>query len=60
MLIELAVFPITMGYVVDFCSLPLFPDGTRASRMLTQQRHPVLSSFAHWICGTLFMYVTPN
>lgn len=55
MLIELAVFPMSMGYVVDFCALPLFPAGTMAKRLLVQQRYPVLSCFTHWLCGTFFM-----
>lgn len=57
MLVELAFFPMSMGYIVDLCALPLFPAGTWSSRLAVQQRHPLLSFFAHWLCGTLFMCV---
>lgn len=55
MLIELAIFPMLMGYVVDLCSLSLFPAGAMAKRMELQVVHPLLSMFVHWLVGTLFM-----
>lgn len=55
MAIELFVFPLIMGYFLDLFSLPLFVDGTLAGRIQAQQSYPILSTFGHWLGGTLFM-----
>lgn len=58
MSVELLVFPLSMGYFLDFCTLPLFPSGTLHYRWTAQFRNPLLSAFVHWLAGTMFMYVT--
>jgi hypothetical protein len=55
MSVELLVFPLSMGYFLDFCTLPLFPSGTLHYRWIAQFRNPVLSAFVHWLAGTMFM-----
>lgn len=55
MAIELFVFPLVMGFFLDFFSLPLFVEGTLTGRLKAQQAYPILSIFAHWLGGTLFM-----
>jgi E3 ubiquitin-protein ligase DOA10 len=58
MAIELAVFPLVMGSFLDICFLPLFAGATIAGRVTMTVQHPLLSFFAHWLAGTLFMSVT--
>jgi E3 ubiquitin-protein ligase MARCH6 len=53
MLIELVIFPLGCGYLLDACLLPLFNEGTYAGRLAFQIDAPLISSFLHWIGGTL-------
>lgn len=55
MSVELLAFPLSMGYFLDFCTLPLFPSGTLHYRWIAQFRNPILSAFVHWLAGTMFM-----
>lgn len=57
MAIELAVFPLVMGAFLDVCFLPLFAGATIHGRALMTLKYPLLSFFAHWLAGTLFMFV---
>ncbi|KAJ9124095.1 hypothetical protein QFC22_000890 [Naganishia vaughanmartiniae] len=56
MSVELLLFPLSMGYFLDFCTLPLFPSGTLHYRWIAQHRNPVISAFVHWLAGTMFMF----
>ncbi len=55
MSIELAVFPLIMGAFLDLCCLPLFETASIRSRLALAVMHPILSFFAHWLLGTIFM-----
>ncbi|EJD07670.1 uncharacterized protein FOMMEDRAFT_101037 [Fomitiporia mediterranea MF3/22] len=55
-LIELVVFPLGCGVMLDFCTLQLFPDATVRSRMSFFAYAPVTATFYHWMVGTMFMY----
>ncbi|KAJ9098792.1 hypothetical protein QFC19_006269 [Naganishia cerealis] len=55
MSVELLLFPLSMGYFLDFCTLPLFPSGTLRYRWIAQCRNPALTAFVHWLAGTMFM-----
>ncbi len=56
MAIELAFFPLGMGYCLDFFTLPLFPEGTLASRMDAHAKYKLVGMFSHWLLGTHFMF----
>lgn len=55
--IELAVFPLGCGVMLDFCTLQLFPDASVHSRMSFFAYAPVTATFYHWMGGTMFMFV---
>ncbi|KAH8110989.1 hypothetical protein DFH11DRAFT_1616415 [Phellopilus nigrolimitatus] len=54
--IELCIFPLGCGVMLDFCTLQLFPDTTFRSRMSFFAYAPVTGTFYHWMIGTMFMY----
>ncbi|KAL7409311.1 hypothetical protein BDY24DRAFT_223553 [Mrakia frigida] len=54
--IELVVFPLGCGILLDFCLLPLFQEKTGLARAAFQARAPFISMFLHWVGGTLFMF----
>ncbi|KDQ12990.1 hypothetical protein BOTBODRAFT_399709 [Botryobasidium botryosum FD-172 SS1] len=54
--IELVVFPLGCGVMLDFCTLPLFPDASLWSRLEFQKYAPIACTFYHWMLGTMFMY----
>jgi hypothetical protein len=58
MLIELALFPLVMGWCLHVCCLPLFPGATIQGHLAIGAKHPMFSFFAHWLAGTLFMCVS--
>ena len=57
-IIELFVFPLGCGIMLDLCTLKLFPNATLRSRMVFFAHAPVTAVFYHWMVGTMFMYVT--
>ncbi|THH10343.1 hypothetical protein EW145_g1377 [Phellinidium pouzarii] len=54
--IELAVFPLGCGVMLDFCTVQLFPDTTVHSRVTFFAYASVTATFYHWVIGTIFMY----
>ncbi|KAI7906868.1 uncharacterized protein BX663DRAFT_547977 [Cokeromyces recurvatus] len=55
--IELVLFPIVCGFLLDFSTLPLFKAVTLLSRLSYLQTHPIPSIFLHWFLGTGFMFL---
>ncbi|TPX35008.1 hypothetical protein SmJEL517_g02469 [Synchytrium microbalum] len=53
--IELGVFPIFCGALIDMCTLPIF-NSTLEGRLEFHQVFPWTSSFLHWLVGTTFMF----
>ncbi|KAJ3053322.1 hypothetical protein HK097_004529, partial [Rhizophlyctis rosea] len=56
-IIELGLFPMFCGVLIDLCTLPVFgPNATVASRLAGYRSHPWTSRFLHWLAGTTFMF----
>lgn len=53
--VELAVFPLGCGVVLDICTVWLFPEANLQSRAAFFTQAPMTAMFYHWIAGTLFM-----
>ncbi|KAG2172819.1 hypothetical protein INT43_000169 [Umbelopsis isabellina] len=54
--IELVLFPIVCGVLLDISTLPMFATATFASRWEFYQNHPITTIFIHWFLGTGFMF----
>jgi E3 ubiquitin-protein ligase MARCH6 len=54
--IEMLVFPLYCGMLLDVALLPLFEDATLKSRLLFTLQYPVTSVFVHWFIGTGYMF----
>ncbi|CAG8601146.1 5730_t:CDS:10, partial [Acaulospora morrowiae] len=54
--IELVIFPIICGILLDLSTLPLFPDATPSTRLEFYFESPITSTFLHWFTGTAFMF----
>ncbi|ORX87349.1 hypothetical protein K493DRAFT_291014 [Basidiobolus meristosporus CBS 931.73] len=54
--IELILFPIICGYLLDISTLPVFPNASISSRWLFQRQSPITCIFLHWFAGTGFMF----
>ncbi|KAG8906763.1 hypothetical protein FRC01_007903, partial [Tulasnella sp. 417] len=54
--IELIIFPLGCGILLDLNTLPLFPSGTLQRRIAFLHYAPFTSIFLHWLLGTMFMY----
>jgi E3 ubiquitin-protein ligase MARCH6 len=54
--IEMLVFPLYCGLLLDVALLPLFENATIQSRILFTMRYPVTSLFVHWFVGTAYMF----
>lgn len=55
--IELVLFPLGCGIVLDLCTVWLFPEANLQSRIAFFAQAPLTAMFYHWIAGTMFMYV---
>ncbi|KAI9486480.1 MAG: hypothetical protein EXX96DRAFT_549211 [Benjaminiella poitrasii] len=55
--IELVMFPIICGFLLDFSTLPLLRAATLMSRITYLRMHPIPSIFLHWFLGTGFMFL---
>ncbi|KAG1178370.1 hypothetical protein G6F70_005835 [Rhizopus microsporus] len=55
--IELLIFPLVCGALLDATTLPLFEGATLKSRMELSKSNPVSSIFIHWFIGTGFMFL---
>lgn len=54
--IELVIFPIVCGILLDLSTLPLFPNATPWTRFEYYLEAQVTSIFLHWFLGTGFMF----
>ncbi|KAJ5605589.1 Zinc finger RING-CH-type [Penicillium lagena] len=54
--IEMIVFPLYCGTLLDVALLPLFSSATIASRIAFTARSPLTSLFVHWFIGTCYMF----
>lgn len=54
--IEMLVFPLYCGLLLDAALLPLFEGATISSRFSFTGRAPATSIFVHWFVGTCYMF----
>lgn len=54
--IEMIVFPLYCGTLLDLALLPLFSNATVASRIAFTAASPLTSLFLHWFVGTCYMF----
>lgn len=54
--IEMIVFPLYCGSLLDLALLPLFSEATVASRVAFTVSSPLTSLFVHWFVGTCYMF----
>ncbi|KFY08546.1 hypothetical protein V492_06136 [Pseudogymnoascus sp. VKM F-4246] len=54
--IEMLVFPLYCGMLLDAATLPLFENATVASRAMFAITSPLTSVFVHWFVGTCYMF----
>jgi E3 ubiquitin-protein ligase MARCH6 len=54
--IEMLVFPLYCGLLLDAALLPLFENATLMSRLLFTINSPFTSIFVHWFVGTCYMF----
>lgn len=54
--IEMLVFPLYCGLLLDAALLPLFDNATITSRVLFTLNSPLTSIFVHWFVGTCYMF----
>ncbi|CDZ98172.1 Protein involved in mRNA turnover and stability [Phaffia rhodozyma] len=56
MAIELVIFPLGCGILLDLCLLPLFSSDAFSLRLDFMISAPFIGTFLHWVGGTLFMF----
>ncbi|KAL5051634.1 hypothetical protein BDW71DRAFT_57117 [Aspergillus fruticulosus] len=54
--IEMIVFPLYCGALLDVALLPLFENATLAARVEFTSEYPLTSLFVHWFIGTCYMF----
>jgi E3 ubiquitin-protein ligase MARCH6 len=54
--IEMIVFPLYCGSLLDLALLPLFSEATVVSRVAFTAASPLTSLFVHWFVGTCYMF----
>ncbi|KAF6839288.1 e3 ubiquitin-protein ligase march6 [Colletotrichum musicola] len=54
--IEMLIFPLYCGLLLDAALLPLFEDTTLKSRVAFTINYPMTSIFVHWFVGTGYMF----
>ncbi|KAH0490811.1 hypothetical protein TgHK011_002263 [Trichoderma gracile] len=54
--IEMLVFPLYCGLLLDIALLPLFEDATLTGRLMFTCKYPLTSVFVHWFVGTGYMF----
>lgn len=54
--IEMLAFPLYCGLLLDFAFLPLFQNGSVATRWAFAVRAPWTFCFVHWFVGTCYMF----
>lgn len=58
-IIELIIFPLGCGVILDLCTIWFFPEVSLRARLVFMQYAPLTATFYHWVVGTMFMFVTP-
>ncbi|TQS37799.1 hypothetical protein Golomagni_01716 [Golovinomyces magnicellulatus] len=54
--IEMLLFPLYCGLLLDFSLLPIFENSTVLSRIQFTHDSPLTSIFVHWFIGTCYMF----
>ena len=54
--IEMIVFPLYCGVLLDMALLPLVGDATISTRIAFSRTSPLTSLFVHWFAGTSYMF----
>jgi E3 ubiquitin-protein ligase MARCH6 len=54
--IEMLVFPLYCGLLLDVALMPLFANATLAGRVAFMMRTPFTGIFIHWFIGTCYMF----
>ncbi|KAF4548306.1 RING-variant domain-containing protein 1 [Elsinoe fawcettii] len=54
--IEMLMFPLYCGTLLDIALMPLFEGVTMASRLEYAQNKPYMFAFLHWFLGTAYMF----
>ncbi|CAN6616736.1 hypothetical protein TRVA0_006S03334 [Trichomonascus vanleenenianus] len=54
--IELVVFPICCGVLLDFAIICIFPNTTLSARYVFTINRPITGVFIHWMLGTFYMF----
>ena len=54
--VEMLVFPLYCGLLLDLAFLPLFADATVATRWTYANTNPYSFCFMHWFVGTCYMF----
>lgn len=54
--IEMLIFPLYCGMLLDLALLPLFAGTTVVSRLMFTYDYPLTSAFVHWFVGTGYMF----
>jgi E3 ubiquitin-protein ligase MARCH6 len=54
--IEMIIFPLYCGLLLDLALMPLFENATLASRVQFTTSSPLTSLFVHWFVGTCYMF----
>ncbi|KAI6852879.1 hypothetical protein KC332_g310 [Hortaea werneckii] len=54
--IEMLVFPLYCGLLLDIAFLPLFEGASVSTRWAFAREHPVKFCFMHWFVGTCYMF----
>jgi E3 ubiquitin-protein ligase MARCH6 len=54
--IEMIVFPLYCGLLLDVALMPIFENATLASRVAFTFGSPLTSLFVHWFVGTCYMF----
>ncbi|KAL6234991.1 hypothetical protein BDW75DRAFT_210762 [Aspergillus navahoensis] len=54
--IEMIVFPLYCGALLDVALLPLFENATLVARVEFTSEYPLTSLFVHWFIGTCYMF----
>ncbi|KIJ65205.1 hypothetical protein HYDPIDRAFT_175219 [Hydnomerulius pinastri MD-312] len=55
-IIELVIFPLGCGVMLDGCTIWVFPEASLESRIAFFTQAPLTAMFYHWVAGTMFMY----
>jgi len=56
-IIELIIFPLGCGVILDLCTIWFFPEVSLRARLVFLQYAPLTATFYHWVVGTMFMFV---